>query len=45
VRVALEPRAFMLWDARMREVVEPGMFDILVGPDSRDLQSVALEIA
>jgi beta-glucosidase len=45
VRIALEPRAFMLWNARMREVVEPGMFDILVGPNSRDLQSVALEIA
>ena len=45
VRVALEPQAFMLWNARMEEVVEPGMFDVLVGPNSRDLQSVALEIA
>jgi beta-glucosidase len=45
VKVTLDARAFSLWNAQMKEVVEPGAFDILVGPNSRDLQSVALEIA
>jgi beta-glucosidase len=44
VRITLEPRAFRLWNAGMQEVIEPGMFDILVGSNSRDLQSVALEV-
>ncbi|APV52253.1 beta-glucosidase [Betaproteobacteria bacterium GR16-43] len=44
VRIALGPRAFSLWNAQMKEVVEPGTFDILVGPNSRDLQAVTLEI-
>ena len=45
VRITLDAEAFMLWNVDMKEVVEPGMFDILVGPNSRDLKSVALEIA
>ncbi|RXZ35738.1 beta-glucosidase [Sphingomonas desiccabilis] len=45
VRLPLGPDAFRLWNAEMREVVEPGRFDILTGPNSRDLQSVVLEIA
>ena len=28
----------------MEEVVEPGLFDIMVGPNSRDLKSATLEI-
>jgi hypothetical protein len=28
----------------MREVIEPGRFDILVGPDSVNLQTVELEL-
>ena len=28
----------------MEEVVEPGLFDIMVGPDSENLQTVTLEI-
>ena len=44
VRIALEAPAFTLWNLAMKEVVEPGYFDILTGPDSRDLQAAALEI-
>jgi len=29
----------------MRELVEPGRFDIMTGPNSRDLQTVTLDIA
>ena len=28
----------------MEEVVEPGLFDIMVGPNSENLQTVTLEI-
>ena len=45
VRFTLGPEAFRLWDADMREVVEPGRFDIMTGPNSRDLQTVTLDIA
>ncbi len=41
----LRPEAFRLWDIDMNEVVEPGLFDILVGPNSEDLKSATLEIA
>jgi len=44
VTIALHPRSFALWNASMKEVVEPGTFEILVGPNSRDLQRVTLEI-
>lgn len=44
VRFTLGPDAFALWSLDMQEVVEPGQFDIMVGPDSRTLQSVMLEI-
>ena len=36
---------FALWDAQMREVVEPGLVDIHAGPSSVDLKTVTLEIA
>jgi beta-glucosidase len=45
VKVALGADAFALWDAKMREVVEPGIVDIRVGPSSVDLKAVTLEIA
>jgi beta-glucosidase len=41
----LGPAAFSLWDSAMREVVEPGRFSILTGPDSVNLKSASLEIA
>ncbi|MEA1084230.1 glycoside hydrolase family 3 N-terminal domain-containing protein [Sphingomonas sp. CD22] len=45
VRLTLGPDAFRLWNGEMREVVEPGRFDIMTGPNSRDVQTVALDIA
>ena len=45
VRFTLGPEAFALWNLDMQEVVEPGRFDILVGPDSRDLKGTTLTIA
>ena len=44
VRIALNPDAFALWNLDMEEVVEPGLFDIMVGPNSENLQTVTLEI-
>ena len=44
VRLPLGPDAFALWNLDMDEVVEPGLFDIMVGPDSENLQTVTLEI-
>jgi beta-glucosidase len=45
LRFVLGPDAFSLWNLDMREVVEPGTFRIMTGPNSRDLQSVTLTIA
>ncbi|AOH83924.1 beta-glucosidase [Sphingomonas panacis] len=45
LRFELGPEAFRLWNAEMREVVEPGLFDIMAGPNSADLKTVTLEIA
>jgi beta-glucosidase len=45
VSFRLGPAAFSLWDSTMREVVEPGRFSILTGPDSLNLKSASLEIA
>jgi beta-glucosidase len=45
VELVLGPAAFRMWDIDMNEVVEPGLFDILAGPNSRDLKSATLEIA
>ncbi|MGE7204109.1 glycoside hydrolase family 3 N-terminal domain-containing protein [Sphingomonas sp. NPDC019816] len=44
VRLTLGPDAFRLWNREMREVVEPGRFTIMTGPNSQDVQSVALDI-
>jgi beta-glucosidase len=40
----LNPEAFTLWNREMKEVVEPGIFTIMIGPNSEDLKTVALEI-
>ena len=45
VSFTLASDTFALWNADMEEVVEPGLFDIMVGPNSVDLQTVTLEIA
>ncbi|WP_419572451.1 fibronectin type III-like domain-contianing protein, partial [Rheinheimera sp.] len=44
VRMVLTPAAFTLWTLDMQEVVEPGLFDIMTGPDSENLQKTTLEI-
>lgn len=44
LRFRLGPEAFRVWDHRMDEVVEPGGFSVLVGPNSVELQAVELEI-
>lgn len=45
VKLELGPDAFAIWNDQMKEVVEPGLFDIMTGPNSRNLQTVTLEIA
>jgi len=45
VRFTVGPDAFALWNTDMHEVVEPGRFLIMTGPDSINLQTVALDIA
>jgi beta-glucosidase len=44
VRFRLEARAFAIWNDRMQEVVEPGLFTLMAGPDSVNLRSAELEI-
>jgi beta-glucosidase len=45
LRFELGPGAFAFWNADMQEGIEPGLFDIMVGPNSVDLRSTVLEIA
>ncbi len=45
VQFTLGPDAFRFFDITMREVVEPGLFDISVGADSTRLKTIILEIA
>jgi beta-glucosidase len=40
----LPPAAFELWNDRMQRVIEPGEFDIMVGPDSVQLKGTVLRI-
>jgi beta-glucosidase len=44
VSFTLDSSAFALWDKDMKHVVEPGEFQIMVGPNSRDLKSVSLNV-
>jgi len=44
VSLTLDARALALWNAEMKEVVEPGLFHIMVGPNSRDLKQATLEV-
>ena len=44
VDIALPSRVFELWNRDMQRVIEPGDFSIMVGPNSRDLQSVTLTV-
>jgi beta-glucosidase len=45
VQFTLDRAAFALWDEHMKHVVEPATFNIMVGPNSVDLKTAALEIA
>lgn len=44
VAIAIEPRAFMLWNTDMKQVIEPGTFTIMTGANSAELQTVKLEV-
>jgi beta-glucosidase len=44
VRIAIDAKAFRSWNAAMKEVTEPGLWDVMAGPNSRDLQRTTLEI-
>jgi beta-glucosidase len=44
VQFTLDRSAFALWDEHMKHVVEPGAFEIMVGPNSVDLKTVTLEV-
>jgi beta-glucosidase len=43
--ITIRPDAFALWDRAMKRVIEPGAFEIMVGPNSRDLVSVSLSVS
>ena len=44
VRFTLGERAFRMWNAEMKRIVEPGEFEIMAGPNSLDLKSTTLTI-
>ena len=44
VRFTLDREAFALWNEQMKRVVEPGVFEIMVGPNSVDLKTTTLEV-
>lgn len=45
VDFTITPEALGFWDANMKRTVEPGEFDIFVGPNSVDLKSAVLTVA
>jgi beta-glucosidase len=44
VAITIEPRAFMLWNTAMQQVIEPGTFTIMTGANSAEVQSVTLTV-
>lgn len=44
VQFTLDREAFALWNQEMKRVVEPGAFEIMVGPNSVDLKTTTLDI-
>ena len=40
----LTPETFRMWNIDMQRVVEPGAFEVMVGPNSVDLKSATLQI-
>jgi beta-glucosidase len=45
VTFKITPEFLSMWDANMKRVVEPGVFDVMVGGNSADLKSVELRVA
>ena len=41
---SLTPETFRMWNVSMQRVVEPGVFEIMAGPDSVDLKTIQLTI-
>jgi beta-glucosidase len=44
VTFKITPDMLKFYDARLDYVLEPGDFDIMIGPNSRDLQTVKLTV-
>jgi beta-glucosidase len=44
VEFTLDRETFSMWDEHMRHVVEPGTFEIMVGPNSVDLKKITLDV-
>lgn len=44
VNFPIGPEQLAIWNRQMKRVVEPGRVDVLVGPNSQQLESVALEV-
>jgi beta-glucosidase len=44
VEFPIGPAALSLIDAAMHPVVEPGLFDIMVGPSSAKTETITLEV-
>jgi beta-glucosidase len=44
VTFTLTPETFRMWNIDMQRVVEPGAFEVMVGPNSVDLKSTVLHI-
>jgi beta-glucosidase len=44
LQFTLDREAFALWNQEMKRVVEPGAFEIMVGPNSVDLKTTTLDI-
>ena len=45
VELTLGPSELALWDAQMKRVVEPGIFEVMVGASSSDIrQQTKLEV-
>jgi beta-glucosidase len=41
----LTPRSLQFWNAQMQRIVEPGAFDIMVGPNSESLKTAVLNVS
>jgi beta-glucosidase len=44
VTFTLTPESFRMWNFEMQRVVEPGAFEVMVGPDSVELKTTVLHI-